>query len=219
MVSLESFKNNAYLVGALPSTTPPEQTYGVNDPHTRFRKENYYGHVVGNSNFPGIRKINIGPGSDTVYLPFYQNRVTSVHLPSSGPFFFVTDNMSGCAFGIAEYDDDSLVVFHANTTDGSSQAEMQGRKTNHQSAAVSGKLGGLIGGARKHHGGSRIVRTLLKSEYLSEVSSVAGNTENFTGGTTIAGWRNGSDWEFWYQNFGSVSGSASGLLFARKFYP
>ncbi len=38
----------------------------------------------------------------------------------------------------------------------------------------------------------------------------------FLGGTTVAGWRNGGDWEFWYQNWGSVNGSGVKLLKAKS---
>jgi hypothetical protein len=217
MVSLTSFKQTPYQVGSL--VTPPEQGYGGTDPHHRLRKKNYYGHVALPSNFPGISKITIGPGSDTVYLPFFTDQVASVHLPTDGPFFFVTDNMSGCAFSIAQYADGSLVVFHANSQLGSDKATMESARPNHQVTGATNRLQTLITDAKRHHGGARIVRTLMKSEYLGALGNTVREGKDFLGGTTIAGWRTGANWEFWFQNWGSIQGSPPGLLYVKQFYP
>jgi hypothetical protein len=47
---------------------------------------------------------------------------------------------------------------------------------------------------------------------------LASNGSEFLGGTTIAGWRTGTNWEFWFQNWGTVKGAATRLLRAKKFY-
>ena len=218
MVSLAEFRSEGYLVGS--TVAPPEQTYGVGDPHHRSRKNNYYTHLVTNSQYPGLKKITVSTGgTDTVYLPYYQRQISSVHLPTAGPTFFVTDNMSGCAFFVARYTDGSLVVFHGNSQSGSDEATMGPAAVNHQTVAATNELTTLFNNARPHHPGAVLVRTLMKTEYLGAVATTHATGSQFLGGTTIAGWRSGTAWEFWYQNWGSVRGSATGPLFAKKFYP
>ena len=218
MVSLVDFQSKGYLVTSLVGL-PPETTYGANDPHHRFRKNNYFGHVTGPSQYQGLQKINIGSGQDTVYLPYFQNKISSVHLPATGPFFFVTDNMSGCAFFIATYPDGSLVVFHGNTQLGSDEATMAPAKANHQTAGATNQLNTLFNGALPHHPGAALTRSLMKAEYLQALGNMNITGGNFLGGTTIAGWRTGASWEFWFQNWGSVGGNGAGLLYVKKFYP
>jgi hypothetical protein len=63
------------------------------------------------------------------------------------------------------------------------------------------------------------VRTLMKSEYLGALGNTVREGKDFLGGTTIAGWRTGANWEFWFQNWGSIQGSPPGLLYVKQFYP
>jgi hypothetical protein len=217
MLTQNDFQTHGYIVSGN-GQQPPEVTYG-NTPHHRLRKTNYYGHTAGNSNFPGLMQINITAGTDTIYLPYYQSQVSSVRLPTNGPSFFVTDNMSGCAFYIAKGNANDLVVFHANSQLGSDQATMVANPPSFQSRHAANELDTLVKNALPNHsGGLRVVYVLSKAVYLANIVALASNGSEFLGGTTIAGWRTGTNWEFWFQNWGTVRGGATRLLRAKKFY-
>jgi hypothetical protein len=222
MVSIAEFQNNAYEVSVAVGTSKPVEM--VNGNHHRVRKANYFSHQQTAGRFQGIKGIQIIDGNDTVYLPYYQSKIASVQMPTAGPDFFVTDNLSGCAIYIGTRPGGELVVFHANSQLGSSQAQMSGKLPSHQSIPAVQELDRLAREGRANHnnpglGAVTIVRVLSKAEYLANVDQLTTNGDNFLGGTTVAGWRTGTSWEFWYQNWGSVSGAVSRLLRARQFYP
>ncbi|MDE2333454.1 MAG: hypothetical protein KGK10_02830 [Rhodospirillales bacterium] len=218
MITLQDFQRTGFIVGSAVGN-PPEQTYGTTDPHHRVHKTYYFGSVVKPAQFPGLQKLEIIGGNDTVYLPYYQSQVASIRLEANCPGFFVTDNLSGCGFYIGQRTDGELVVFHANSQKGSAKAVMAGRPPSFQTEAAAAELDQLVQDAIKHHSGSvRIVGGVSKSSYLSGIDRLAATGDDFLGGTTVAGWRNGGSWEFWYQNWGSVKGGAVGLLSVKKFY-
>jgi len=222
MVSVAEFQNNAYEVSVEQGTSVPVEV--VNGKHHRLRKNNYFSHQQTAGRFQGIKGIKIIDGNDTVYLPYYQSQIASVQMPTAGPDFFVTDNLSGCAMYIGTRPGGDLVVFHANSQLGSSKTQMSGKLPSHQSTGAVQELDQLARDGRANHnnpglGGVTIVRVLSKAEYLGNVDQLTTNGDNFLGGTTVAGFRNGTNWEFWYQNWGSVSGAGARLLRARRFYP
>lgn len=216
MLTLAQFQSQAFTVNRNHATVT-EIVY--HDTHSRERAANYFGHTISNSQYPGVKSIDITAGTDTVYLPYYQDRVASVKIPTTGPSRFFTDNMSGCAFYLGQKTDGTLVAFHANSQAGSSEAELAGKAPSFQSEKAARKLDQLVRTASSDYsGGVKILCVLSKSRYLSKIDSRAATASKFIGGTTIAGFRTGTNWEFWFQNFGSVSGGAVGLIHVEKFY-
>lgn len=218
MVTIAEFQNNGYIVNG-GGRRAPERLYGTHQEHHRVRYGQNSGHVVVASNVPNLRQIDITAGADTVYLPYYQTRIASVRLPNAGPDFFVTDNMSGCAFFLGRTAHGNLVAFHANSQLGSSQAEMTGRAPSFQKREATVEIDTLLRLALNYYPGMTMQAVLKKSTYLRNVDALTGNADNFYGGTTVAGFRGGGGWEFWVQNWGTVSGSVVGLIGAPfKFY-
>lgn len=217
MINKAEFQNNAYMV-----------TFPVNAPtcrsanhHSKQDFDQAFGTNIGKSQFPGILKMEIVPGTDTVWLPYTQDGIDSVRLPSTaGPSFFVTANLSGCAVYIGINDLNRYVVFHANSQSGSSQAEMAHQKPSYQSDKAVKELDNFCKVAQTaHHNNCKIVGVLSKARYLACVNKLAKTGDDFLGGTTVAGWRTGGNWEFWYQVWGSVNKGAVGLIHVEQFYP
>ena len=226
MITLQQFQTTPYRVNLV--TAVDEQVHngsvpgsGLQVEHHRVRHNKWFSSVDGTSQYVGVRNLNIGVGNDTIYLPYYMGKIASVKLSvGAGPNFFVTDNMSGCAFYIGRNPAGDLYAFHANSQQGSSQAVMQSERPSFQGPVAANELDGQVTYARRHHGPMTIVGGISKSAYLSPVDAVAARGDQFTGGTTIAGWCNGGQWEFWFQNWGAVGGIASQvkLIACRKFF-
>lgn len=216
MLTLAEFQTNAYTVNRNHAKVT-EIVY--HDTHSRERAANYFGHAISNSQYPNVKSIDITAGTDTVYLPYYQDRVASVKLPTTGPSRFFTDNMSGCAFYLGQKNDGTLVAFHANSQAGSSEAELANKPPSFQSEKAARQLDTLVRTASNDYsGGVKILCVLSKTRYLAKINARASTASKFIGGTTIAGFRTGTNWEFWFQNFGSTSGSAVGLIHVEKFF-
>ena len=163
------------------------------------------------------KKLKITAGADTVYLPFWNDQVSSVALPRAGASVFVTDNMSGCCFYIGQKTDGALVAFHANSTKKSSQSDMQGKAANYQHADAVKHLDTLVRGAKAEANVASILAGCSKGEYNQGAARAAG-TGAFLGGTTIAGFRTGTKWSFWFQTWGSINGGAVSMIECKEFW-
>lgn len=171
------------------------------------------GHTVTNTQmYPGVYKLEVEAGNDTIYLPFTNEKITSVELPTAGPSVFLTDNLSGCAVIVGRIPGGSLVVFHANTTAGSDERTMANRKPTYQSSKALAILNNLRRVAVNRYARLTILGTLYKKDYLSAVNGLAKKGSEYNGGTLVAGFRTGTTWKFYYQTFGSVKGSATNIL-------
>ena len=167
-----------------------------NDQHHRVRKNHHYGTNVVGGNIVGTRLIKIVAGTDTVFLPYYQDKIASVRLPTAGPDFFITDNMSGCALFIGAGPHGDLVVFHANSQTGSDQKTMDENAPSFQSRKALKEIDDQMKFAVPHHSTLRLVCSLTKPTYLANVDQLTGTGKDFLGGTTIAGWRTGTTFLF-----------------------
>jgi hypothetical protein len=226
MITLQQFQTTPYRVNLV--TAVDEQVYNGSVPendlqveHHRVRHDKWFSSVDAPGMYVGVRNLNIGAGNDTVYLPYYVGMISSVKLPDgAGPNFFVTDNMSGCAFYIGRNPAGDLYAFHANSQQGSSAAVMKSERPSFQGPTAANELDGQVTYARRHHGPMTIVGGISKSAYLHPVDAVATRGDQFNGSTAIAGWRNGTQWEFWFQNWGAVGGIAGAvqLIACRKFF-
>lgn len=217
MISKAQFQNNAYIV----SFPQVPATCNTVNRHSKQDFGQAFGTNVGPSQYPGVQKMDIVPGADTVWLPYTQDGIDSVRLPTTaGPSFFVTANLSGCAIYIGLNDNNRLVVFHANSQTGSGQAQMAHQKPSFQSMQAVRELDTFCRVAQPaHHDNCRIVGGLSKSRYLTCVDKLARTGDDFLGGTTVAGWRTAGNWEFWFQVWGSVNKGAVQLIHVEQFYP
>jgi hypothetical protein len=213
MITKANFQAQGYFVN---SNNQPVSEHVVGTHH--LLNNNYYSHQDAVSGYAGLRDIKIIPGNDTVYLPYYQSQVASIRLPTTAPAFFVTANLAGCAVYIGQAAPSQLVVFHANSQKGSDQATMSVHPPSYQHPDAIKELDGLIESAKVSYPGIKIIAVLSKATYLSNVDALAKYGSDFLGGTTVAGWRTGQNWEFWYQNWGHVPGQPTRLLYARKFF-
>lgn len=216
MLTEAQFQSVALMVTREPGLAVKEDVTGN---HHKSHAGNTFGHDVGRSQFEGVSAIKIKAGTDAVYLPYYQDKIASVVLPDTGPSVFVTDNMSGCCLYIDQQANGQLVVFHANSQLGSSEAVMAGKPPSYQTESAAKALDALVQAARNDYANLKSVGILSKSRYLSNVDRMAATAADFVGGTTIVAFRQGANWEFWYQNFGSIKGAKTTLLHVEKFLP
>src|SRR5262245_37433213 len=123
MITLTEFKSKGWVV-PMPNTNEVvrgkhhKQSYGQAFDSTQ-RSLQYA---------PCVYNMTLVPGTDTVFLPYYQDQCASVRLPSHGPRFFVTSNLSGCAVYIGKNNNDRLVVIHSNSQSDSGQAVMDSNR-------------------------------------------------------------------------------------------
>jgi hypothetical protein len=216
MLTEAQFQGVALMVTRESGVTVKEQVEGN---HHKSSAGNTFGHDVGKTQYEGLSAIKIKAGTDTVYLPYYQDKIASTALPDTGPSVFVTDNLSGCCLYIDRQVNGGLVVFHANSQLGSSKAVMAGKPPSYQTESATKALDALVQAARRDYANLTSVGILSKSRYLSKVDKLAKTADDFLGGTTIVAFRKGKNWEFWYQNFGSIKGAKTTLLHVEKFFP
>ena len=180
------------------------------------------------SHLAGVKKADLTAGTNSVFLPYYQNEIASIIVPQAGPDFFFTDNMSGCALFIDKLPGGDLVVYHANSQVGSDQATMESHSPSYQAGAAVGALGNLYFSAQTAYAGAMPQKALYKKEYLQhadtamlmrgmthEIDDITG--KNFLGGTTICGFRSGTSWSFYYQNWMQVRGNVQ-VVYSTQFY-
>jgi hypothetical protein len=174
------------------------------------------GHQLDPGPYSGTKKLLITAGADTVYLPFWQNNISSVELPTTGPTLFVTDNMSGCCLYLGRKTDGTLVAFHANSELKSGKADLEGKPANFQHNDTLQKLDSLSRVAKMEAGVDKIIAGCGKAHYNQKIAS---GGKAWLGGTTIVGFRTGTAWEFWFQTWGSLGGGAVTVHEVKKFWP
>lgn len=215
MVTRDSLTTIGYVVKGSGSGT----THAKTSSHYRMTANETCGHTVGNSQYgPTVKELTITAGADTIYLPYWQNCISSVVLPTTGPSFFVTDNMSGCCLYLGTTNGGDLVAFHANSQTGSSESEMTGKPASFQSMDALRELDTLASTAKATVGVNRIVGGCGKAHYMQKVGKTT-KADNWLGGTTIVGFRAGTNWEFWFQTWGSANGSGVMVQDCQKIYP
>jgi hypothetical protein len=171
------------------------------------------GHTVTTTQaYPNVYKLEVGAGTDTIYLPFFNEKISSIEVPTTGPSVFLTDNLSGCAVIVARHGNGNLVVFHANTTEGSDEKTMKSHKPSYQSPKALSILENLKRTAMGRYTGLTLLGALYKSQYNAGVDAMTKKASGFQGGTLAAGFRTGTTWKFYFQTFGSVGGSATRIL-------
>ncbi|MEZ5666271.1 MAG: hypothetical protein R3F55_02330 [Alphaproteobacteria bacterium] len=215
MIPLANFQTNAYYIGDYDGLG---QTVRGN--HHKINFNEFVSSTVGAHAYPNVRKVDISPGADTVYLPYAQDQIYSVRLPqTNGPTFFCTANMSGCAFFIGVNDHGRNVVFHANSQRDSSERQMASKRPSFQADTTRVELDQLRNAAMLNHGDNvRIVGELRKSVYWRRVDDIVRTSSGFLGGTTVVGYRNGAKWDFWFQVWGSVNGGPITLIQVAQFF-
>lgn len=192
-------------------------TYQASSKHYRITAAQYRGYRLEAGPYgPSTKKLLITAGSDTVYLPFWQNNISSVELPDTGPTLFVTDNMSGCCFYLGQRSDKKLVAFHANSELNSGKADLDGKAANYQHQNTLSALDGLAKIAKSEANVLTFVGGCGKAQYNQ---GVARSGKDWLGGTTIVGFRKGTSWEFWYQTWGSLGGDAVKVQEVKKIWP
>jgi hypothetical protein len=156
----------------------------------------------------------VAPLGDTIYLKFYNNKITSVRLPVPAPAgvdFFFTENMTGCKFYVDTIaGSNDLIVYHANTT---AHGPGIGANADVQTVAAGNVLDNLHTAAQGDYAPAvpHNAASLAKPAYFAS----AGNEERrktlqgrigaqFAGGCTIVGFPQANTWDFHYQTWGDV---------------
>ncbi len=153
---------------------------------------------------------------NAIYLPYLQDKITSVVLPKAGPpDYFFTDNMSGCSLFI-EDNGANLIVAHANAVQHSPNKQQSESQPLYQNPLAAPYLNGLHAQLRTDYAGAALGGTLVafhKAAYMAGVATEVsrkqgqGRTVRLTAGTTIIGFRTGTvphGWEFWCQTWGAL---------------
>jgi hypothetical protein len=215
MISLIDFQTYGWVV-PMPATLESV----VNTHHKQLGFQTF-GSGQGTLAYPNVYNMTLNAGTDTVFLPYYQDQAASVRLPAKGPRFFVTSNLSGCAIYICVNNNNRLVVIHSNSQTGSTKIVGNANRPSYQTQQAAVELDMYATLARNnHHNAPRTVAVLTKATYLSAVDRLASNGGEFLGGTTVAGWRvpHTNNWSFWYQVWGSVKGGGVQLITRKEFY-
>ena len=173
------------------------------------------------------------PNGPIYYLPYKDDRITSMRLPHNPPAtMFLTANLSGCRFFVDTIQgSQDIMVFHANTHQ---YGAAPGAPANAQSGLASAVLLGQHSRAQADYRGKNPAVNLAEVAVMEKItymlpgevevmrkrghgrrnedtvySAAAGGLAtvtiepSFNGGTTIAGIYNGG-WQFYYQTWGLV---------------
>jgi hypothetical protein len=180
---------------------------------------------------------NKGAGGDSIYLPFYQNHITSIRLTGApaGVTFFWTDNLSGCRFFVDTIGGNAndIIVYHANTiqhtaganawADVQTPAASNVLNNLHTNAGNDGAYAGLVLNnvvALEMHDyfmapatEERRKGTGLQGRNQPSIGAGAGRTRpSFSGACFICGFYNGAQWNFFFQTWGEVGYSRPGYV-------
>jgi hypothetical protein len=180
----------------------------------------------------------LAAGGDTVFLKYFDEEITSIHLPCPAPgaiTLFVTDNLTGCKFFVDQIaGGNDLIVYHANTHQHSAgplaDADVQLPAADtvldnlHTDAVADYASYGVVLNplaecAKPTYfqaGGDASRRKNLQGRQAGQVFPGAGPT--FAGGCTIVGFPHGNTWRFWYQCWGTVDYSRPDLGKAEAFF-
>lgn len=208
-----TFPNTPYGVGQrtpqpLPPLGPPSFYWGTNA-----IRNNTVGAVQPNGQTFVTFAANAG--GDTIYLPYGQNEIHSVHVPSGGACAtcFTTAGMSGCKLYIDRVaGTNDLVVYHANALAQDNPAALP----NFEGPAVTAQLNLLYAGAQAYWTGApnnfvlNQVATFGRGVYRNGIvveqnrKGGQGRTHvDFAGGTVVVGVLIGGHWSFYWQTSGS----------------
>ena len=163
-------------------------------------------------------------GGDTIYLKYFDDKITSVRLPCPAPpgiNLFVTDTLTGCKFFVDTIvGSTDLMVYHANTH---AHAAGMGADCDVQTVGATGILDQLHTDAVADYAVHGIVLNNVaqcdKPTYYGSggnaerAKRVQGRTQGpvfqagqavFAGGCTIVGIPHGGTWRFYYQLYGTL---------------
>jgi len=171
-----------------------------------------------------VRIVNFADATghnDCYYLPFRENNITSIRIGTAANRFF-TDNLSGCSIFIDQMPGGDLVVYHAN------RQGAQYKPTETQAADVLFEREVAIAVKKQLHdnaktaayAGATDAGSLFKQRYNAgaarhnNIQRFVSGTDQFTGGTTVVGFRSIGGWEFHYQTW-----HGNRVLGTEKFYP
>lgn len=168
-------------------------------------------------------------GGDTYFLPYDNNHITSIRLPSPAPggiAHFVTANLSGCRFFVDTITGSTdLMVYHANTqahgSPPTADAEFQSvnASTVLDQMLTDARLDlaplALVGAAscvkntyfRPAGNAERTLKFLGKRNSGIHTPHRPRNEPSFDGGCTVMGFYGAAPvagWQFWWQCWGSV---------------
>lgn len=162
-------------------------------------------------------------GGDTIYLSYFTNEISSVRMPSPPPQGvdkFLTDGLSGCMFFVDQINgNNDLIVYHANARRHSPPGNMGGTHPATELPAATALLTGLYNRAQADYqaappgpglvlnGVGSVDKPTYNNGAQLEVNRKTGQSRTnveFLGGTIVAGFWNGNDWEFHWQTFGGV---------------
>ncbi|BBH53679.1 hypothetical protein [Fluviispira sanaruensis] len=193
------------------------------DGNLLFNSSNVFKSTLKRDDFSGAHFIELKDENllnDTFYLPFKENSVTAMELPSTGTVqTFITARMNGCSFYICRnLFTKKIVVCHANAINSSaddvkSVKDLVNKSPNWQSFNTQKSLARMMdifSEKYKSKGNLQLLRSLYKDEYFKIVNhasnfyylikSIPSNDAvNFIGGTIVIGFRKNNKWSFYYQ--------------------
>jgi hypothetical protein len=191
--------------------TPPTGNYRLITGHAA-------SDVPGTDTYTNVKRLEVKAGAGTVWLPYYDSSITCVKLPMDGSCTIaLTANLSGCAIYMGRTTAGDLYFCHANSQKGSSKAEMTGKEPSFQAPQAVRELDDLAQLAARNLN-LKLVGSLTKMTYNNCAAKQTKNSDDFMGGTTVAGFWANNKWEFWYQTYGSVRKGPNAVVGVEKFY-
>jgi hypothetical protein len=172
--------------------------------------------------------LTLNAGGDTIFLPFNQNQVHSVYLPTAaiaaaGVTGFITANMSGCRLYIDKVvGTNDLVIYHANALGtGAIPGPPDPLKMDQETSARVRKLDDLYHTSQAYWAAAAPPRPALNlrsvsglgatTYYTSAVREVenqraAGRTNvDFWGGVAVIGELIAGVWHIYWQTYGDIT--------------
>lgn len=179
---------------------------------------------------PGAKQITFSDPvghHEAAYLPYIDNTISSIAFDNSVNRFF-TDNLSGCSIFV-DAKVGTIIAYHANVQDGLHKPTVEEAKDPvfEKGISIAMKTRYHVK-AKLSYPGTVEVCSLFKSRYNDRnrgYARFAGLSDSRRGrvgatvdgfGTTVAGFRTGAGWEFWYQTW-AYSGGITSVIKAECF--
>ena len=149
--------------------------------------------------------------------------VAELGIVSPGP-----DNLSGCSIFIDRTAAGAIVVYHANRqgADYSPTVEQRRNFSFEREVAVAVKHVQHDTAQLATYAGATHLGSLFKKRYMSHAAQheailrFGGQGDTTVYGTTVAGFRRGGNWLFWYQTWKcDMGGNNYAVIKAEQFYP
>ena len=199
-------------VDAVANTPASSAAVNAGTDHFKLAPGTTVAHVTQADAITGGTMVGYQAGTDSVFLQFNANVISSCVLPTAGPSLFFTAQLSGCSIFVDEDQaTGEAIVYHANGMHFSASAAQVKQNwlmewattaetycTNLYNAAHADHLAArpqLVAVGHVHKSG---YAALIKAE-IARKRAMGRSNVDVLWGTNIVGFRTGTSWDFQYQ--------------------